>query len=59
MGVFVFAGSSQPSALPLIAAAAPMWVILATFDLRQPALRRLQRHTCAPMSRTCRSGGAC
>ncbi|HEX4235570.1 MAG TPA: AzlC family ABC transporter permease [Caldimonas sp.] len=30
MGVFVFAGSSQLAALPLIAAGAPMWVILAT-----------------------------
>jgi len=30
MALFVFAGSSQLAALPLIAAAAPMWVILAT-----------------------------
>jgi predicted branched-subunit amino acid permease len=30
MGLFVFAGSSQLAALPLIAAGAPMWVILAT-----------------------------
>lgn len=30
MGVFVFAGSSQLAAVPLIAAGAPMWVILAT-----------------------------
>ena len=30
MGVLVFAGSSQLAALPLIAAGAPMWVILAT-----------------------------
>jgi predicted branched-subunit amino acid permease len=30
MSVFVFAGSSQLAALPLFAAAAPMWVILAT-----------------------------
>ncbi len=30
MGVFVYAGSSQLSALPLIAAGAPMWVVLAT-----------------------------
>ena len=30
MGIFVFAGSSQLAALPLLAAAAPMWVILAT-----------------------------
>ncbi|MBU2285907.1 MAG: AzlC family ABC transporter permease, partial [Gammaproteobacteria bacterium] len=30
MGVFVFAGSSQLAALPLFAAAAPMWVVLAT-----------------------------
>ena len=30
MGVFVFAGSSQLAAIPLIAAGAPMWVILAT-----------------------------
>lgn len=30
MGVMVYAGSSQLAAIPLIAAAAPMWVILAT-----------------------------
>lgn len=30
MALFVFAGSSQLAALPLIAAGAPMWVILAT-----------------------------
>jgi predicted branched-subunit amino acid permease len=30
MAIFVFAGSSQLAALPLIAAAAPVWVILAT-----------------------------
>ena len=30
MGVLVFAGSSQLAAIPLIASAAPMWVILAT-----------------------------
>ena len=30
MGVIVFAGSSQLAAIPLIAAAAPMWVVLAT-----------------------------
>lgn len=30
MSLFVFAGSSQLAALPLFAAAAPMWVILAT-----------------------------
>ena len=30
MGVLVFAGSSQLAAIPLIAVAAPMWVILAT-----------------------------
>lgn len=30
MSVFVFAGSSQLAALPLITAAAPMWVVLAT-----------------------------
>ena len=30
MAIFVFAGSSQLAALPLLAAAAPMWVILAT-----------------------------
>ena len=30
MGVLVFAGSSQLAAIPLIAAGAPMWVILAT-----------------------------
>ena len=30
MSVFVFAGSSQLAALPLFAASAPMWVILAT-----------------------------
>lgn len=30
MGVFVFAGSSQLAAIPLISAGAPMWVILAT-----------------------------
>ena len=30
MGVIVFAGSSQLAAVPLIAASAPMWVILAT-----------------------------
>lgn len=30
MGVIVFAGSSQLAAVPLIAAGAPMWVILAT-----------------------------
>lgn len=30
MGIFVFAGSSQLAALPLLAANAPMWVILAT-----------------------------
>ena len=30
MGVIVFAGSSQLAAIPLIAAGAPMWVILAT-----------------------------
>jgi predicted branched-subunit amino acid permease len=30
MGVLVFAGSSQLAAVPLIAAGAPMWVILAT-----------------------------
>ena len=30
MGVFVFAGSSQLAAVPLIAAGAPMWVILTT-----------------------------
>mgnify|MGYP002149884383 CR=1 FL=1 len=30
MSVFVFAGSSQLAALPLITAAAPMWIILAT-----------------------------
>ena len=30
MGVVVFAGSSQLAAIPLIAAGAPMWVILAT-----------------------------
>lgn len=30
MGVFVFAGSSQLAAIPLLAAGAPMWVILAT-----------------------------
>ena len=30
MAVFVFAGSSQLAAVPLIAAAAPAWVILAT-----------------------------
>ncbi len=30
MGVLVFAGSSQLAAVPLIASAAPMWVILAT-----------------------------
>ena len=30
MGIFVFAGSSQLAALPLIAAGAPMWVVLAT-----------------------------
>lgn len=30
MGLFVFAGSSQLAALPLFAAGAPMWVILAT-----------------------------
>jgi predicted branched-subunit amino acid permease len=30
MAVFVFAGSSQLAALPLIAAGAPMWVVLAT-----------------------------
>ena len=30
MGVLVFAGSSQLAAMPLIAAGAPMWVILAT-----------------------------
>ncbi|MDO9404124.1 MAG: AzlC family ABC transporter permease [Polaromonas sp.] len=30
MGVLVFAGSSQLSALPLIAGGAPMWVVLAT-----------------------------
>jgi predicted branched-subunit amino acid permease len=30
MALFVFAGSSQLAALPLIAATAPMWVILAT-----------------------------
>lgn len=30
MGVLVFAGSSQLAALPLIAAGAPIWVILAT-----------------------------
>ncbi len=30
MGVIVFAGSSQLAAIPLLAAAAPMWVILAT-----------------------------
>lgn len=30
MGLFVFAGSSQLAAIPLISAGAPMWVILAT-----------------------------
>ena len=30
MGVLVFAGSSQLAAMPLIAAGAPMWIILAT-----------------------------
>ncbi len=30
MGIFVFAGSSQLAAVPLLAAGAPMWVILAT-----------------------------
>jgi predicted branched-subunit amino acid permease len=30
MSVFVFAGSSQLAALPLFAAGAPMWVVLAT-----------------------------
>src|SRR5690349_4298496 len=30
MALFVYAGSSQLAALPLIAAGAPMWVILAT-----------------------------
>ena len=30
MGVLVFAGSSQLAAVPLIAAGAPMWVVLAT-----------------------------
>ena len=30
MAVLVFAGSSQLAAVPLIAAGAPMWVILAT-----------------------------
>lgn len=30
MGVFVFAGSSQLAAIPLLVAGAPMWVILAT-----------------------------
>ena len=30
MGVIVFAGSSQLAAIPLIAAGAPMWIILAT-----------------------------
>jgi len=30
MGIFVFAGSSQLAAIPLISAGAPMWVILAT-----------------------------
>lgn len=30
MGVFVFAGSSQLAAIPLIASGAPMWVVLAT-----------------------------
>ena len=30
MGIFVYAGSSQLAAIPLIAAGAPMWVILAT-----------------------------
>lgn len=30
MGVIVFAGSSQLAAIPLLAAGAPMWVILAT-----------------------------
>ena len=30
MGLTVFAGSSQLAAIPLIAAGAPMWVILAT-----------------------------
>lgn len=30
MGVTVFAGSSQLAAIPLIAAGAPMWVVLAT-----------------------------
>jgi predicted branched-subunit amino acid permease len=30
MGLIVFAGSSQLAAIPLIAAGAPMWVILAT-----------------------------
>jgi predicted branched-subunit amino acid permease len=30
MGVLVFAGSSQLAAVPLIAAGAPMWIILAT-----------------------------
>ena len=30
MGVLVYAGSSQLAAIPLIAAGAPMWVILAT-----------------------------
>lgn len=30
MGVIVFAGSSQLAAIPLIAAGAPMWVVLAT-----------------------------
>ena len=30
MGVIVFAGSSQLAAIPLIAATAPMWVVLAT-----------------------------
>lgn len=30
MGIFVFAGSSQLAAIPLIAVAAPLWVVLAT-----------------------------
>jgi predicted branched-subunit amino acid permease len=30
MGVFVFAGSSQLAAIPLISSGAPMWVVLAT-----------------------------
>jgi len=30
MGIIVFAGSSQLAAIPLIAAGAPMWVVLAT-----------------------------